>query len=138
VAVPREDPRIALNIDLARTIVRAAGIFPPPPNEGLNLGVLLQSPLPNPFHPWREDFLIEHWNLSANIFWPPDYAGVRTASDAKYVAYGAPDNPEFEELYDLDADPYELDNLLVLDPAAPLVQARTAALRQRLGVLRPE
>jgi arylsulfatase A-like enzyme len=46
--------------------------------------------------------------------------------------------PPFEELYDLAADPHELDNLLVTAPQAAEPRAALAVLRARLAELRPD
>jgi N-acetylglucosamine-6-sulfatase len=68
-----------------------------PGAEGRNLIPLLR----NPSAPWRTDLLIEHWGPPIL----PTYCMVRSESFA-YAQY----NTLEEELYDLKADPYEMDN----------------------------
>jgi len=85
---------LALNLDFAPTFAGAAGVESPGV-EGTSLLPLLGLNPP----PWRDDFFIEHWGGRK----VPAYCGVRT-TQYKYVRY---DSGE-EELYDLNADPYEL------------------------------
>jgi N-acetylglucosamine-6-sulfatase len=87
---PRVDQHLALNIDLAPTMARAAGTSAPGA-DGRSLLPLLSAP----GTPWRRDFLVEH--LGGSI---PTYCAVRTARHA-YVQYRTGE----EELYDLRVDP---------------------------------
>ena len=63
----------------------------------------LVSLLTNSGKPWRTDFFLEHVaeNVNGNAIW----AGIRD-SRWKYVRYWTGD----EKLYDLNADPYELNS----------------------------
>ena len=61
---------------------------------------------------WRVDFPLEY--APSGI--PPAWTAVRAAG-WKYVLY----DDGFEELYDLVADPYELDNLAYVEPTPPLL-----------------
>ncbi len=107
----------ALNIDLAPTIADAAGA-PHPRTEGTSLLAPLQGDLAG----WRGDFLIEHMEGTNPV---PTYCGVRSAR-WKYVRYATGE----EELYDLAADPYELDNLASTAPVAGVLDERRARLRE--------
>jgi arylsulfatase A-like enzyme len=82
--------------------------------------------------PWREDFLIEHF--SDKVF-PRlvgmGYRAVRTRS-WKYIQYS--DQQGMDELYDLDADPYEMANRID-DPRA---RGALADMKARLGRLLAE
>lgn len=103
IEAPREDDRLVLNIDLAPTIAQLAGVDIPGGVDGISLVPLLDGSATE----WRESALIEHWRLTegfGSII--PDFFGVRTAK-WKYIEY---DTGE-KELYDLENDPYELDNL---------------------------
>ncbi len=129
-STPRVDERSVLNIDLAPTFLDLAGIASPQHFDGQSFLPLLG----NPSGQWRDGFLIEHYEdfadteesgLSAII---PSYVGFRT-TDWKYVQY---DTGE-QELYDLRADPYEMNNV-VSDPAnAQIIQDLLA----RIHGLRP-
>lgn len=113
----RHDPNLVVNIDWAPTIAALAQV-PAPAVEGVNLLPLLGPTTPPA--PIRNDFLIEHLHggTTDNV---PSYCGVRSAN-TKYVQYSTGE----EELYDLTADPYELQNK-VADPAyaSMLVDRRT-------------
>jgi arylsulfatase A-like enzyme len=99
----RTDDHLVLNIDMAPTIADLASV-PHPDTDGRSMVPLLR----DPSAPWRSDFLIEHMEGANPV---PSYCGVRTETE-KYVRYQTGER----ELYDLAADPYELENL-ANDPA---------------------
>lgn len=107
-------PALALNIDLAPTLLELAGLKAPAAMQGRSLLPLLRDPQA----PWREDFFYEH--LYRNSPTPPDRIepseGVRTR-DWKYIVWVDQTGPAREELYDLRHDPLEMTNLAA-DPAA--------------------
>ena len=96
----RED-RIALNIDVAPTILSLAGIPVPEQMQGHSL-----TDIPAKGKQWREDFYYEH-RLPGDII--PQSEGV-VSSRFKYVSYFNC-TPAYEELYDLEKDPHEIRNL---------------------------
>jgi arylsulfatase A-like enzyme len=106
---PRIDTHLALNIDLAPTFAELAGISAPGA-EGTSLLPLVRGEDP----PWRSDFLLEHLADAVNDpAYVPSYCGVRTQR-YKYVQYEEQVGDDIEiseELYDLNADPFELLNL---------------------------
>lgn len=110
---------LALNIDLAPTIAEAAGAEHPPA-DGRSLLAVLRGEEPRAL---REDFLIEHLEGGNPI---PTYCAVRSTS-WKYVRYATGE----EELYDLRADPFELENVVL----QPSVGSVIAGLRERLREL---
>lgn len=95
-SVPATPDALALNIDLAPTIADAVGF--PFEAEGESLLPILSAN-----DRGRDDFLIEHMEGTNPV---PTYCAVRTR-DRKYVRYATGE----EELYDLAADPFELENL---------------------------
>jgi N-acetylglucosamine-6-sulfatase len=112
---PRQDDHLVLNIDLAPTMAELAGAAAPP-TDGVSVIPLVTGMEPV----WRSDFAVEHVQDDNRPV--PTFCMVRSGSIA-YVAY---DTYE-EELYDLAADPYQLQNVAG-DPARfPLL----ATLRQR-------
>jgi arylsulfatase A-like enzyme len=113
----------ALNIDFAPTIADAAGV-PHPPTDGRSLlPVLAGDPS------WRSDFLVEHLEGTNPV---PTYCAVRSER-WMYVRYTTGE----EELYDLRADPYELENLAA-DPADRQVLAdRRERLRELCSPVPP-
>jgi arylsulfatase A-like enzyme len=89
---------IALNIDIAPTIARLAGV------DGLATdGRSLLPLLRRDARRWRTDFLIEHLQGSNPV---TTYCAVRTERFL-YVRY----RDGFTELYDLETDPFELTNV---------------------------
>jgi arylsulfatase A-like enzyme len=95
-----KDSAFALNLDYAPTFADLAGV-PAPNVEGTSLMPLLTGTTPQG---WRTDFLIEHEDTS-NIE-VPAYCAVRNQQYI-YVDYLTGE----EELYDVQADPFELNNL---------------------------
>ena len=113
---PRNDPNLVLNIDLAPTFAELAGVSAPGAEGSSLLGLLN-----DPAAAWRSDVLIENKGSA-----PPTYCGVRNAHWI-YVQYSTGE----EELYDLVADPHQLQSR-VADPSA----AQTlSAIRLRLREL---
>jgi arylsulfatase A-like enzyme len=101
----RVESRLAANVDLAPTLAELAGV-PAPPMEGRSLVPLLTGAATF----WRQELLLEHLRgrPSPNV---PSYCALRGESGI-YVQYGTGE----EELYDLAADPYQLENK-ARDPA---------------------
>ncbi len=123
------DGRIVLNVDVLSTLEGLAGVTTAPnrpsPPEGLDmLGTKT-----------RSDFVIEHWYQSPpTSVYPPTYCGVRSA-DWMYVRYNKFEEPVKEGLYDENADPWEMDNLAVTDPANPSVVTKLQTMRDRAAIL---
>lgn len=124
--LPRSEPRMALNIDVAATVAELAGVGVPIAHDGVSMVRLLDGTAPA----WRTDFMTEGW--PGNHVW----ASVREAQ-WKYtelpVTPGAADTTFELELYDLANDPSELVNLAG-DPAQA---TRIAAMALRLRAIRP-
>jgi N-acetylglucosamine-6-sulfatase len=101
----------ALNIDLAPTLLSLAGIGVPSAMQGRSLVPLIKGAR----SAWRTSFLIE---LYSDKVFPRilrmGYKAVRTAR-WKYIHYL--ELQGMDELYDLNADPYEMKNL-INDPRA--------------------
>jgi len=115
--IPENETRNQLvnNLDLVATILDLAGAKPGIALDGKSLDPLFADAAA----PWRSALLIES---PVNRFEKKEnrYTGVRTATK-KYVKYDG----GFEELFDLAADPYELNN-----------QARDPAQASDLSALR--
>ena len=114
----------ALNVDLAPTILAAAGVKAPARMQGSDLAPLYlaaQKPA------WREEFFYEHATIGNTNKIPASQALVR--KDWKYFYW-----PDFqtEQLFDLCADPIE-EHDLVSDPAQA---ARLAEMRHRFAQLK--
>ena len=118
----RVDPMI-LAIDIAPTLVELGGGRPGAHIQGRSLVPLLDGGSP----PWRQSFLIEYYSEGA---WPwlvgMGYRAVRTPAH-KYIHWTHQDTAE---LYDLQADPYELTNLADDPRCRPLRDELHAELRR--------
>jgi arylsulfatase A-like enzyme len=95
--------QMALNVDIAPTILELAGLEVPQEMQGRSLAPLLSGGNPE----WRTDFLCEHLFEHPKI---PKSEGVRTER-WKYIRYFE-QRPVYEELYDLENDPHEAHNLM--------------------------
>ena len=114
----------ALNLDVAPTIVAAAGLAAPPGMQGQDLAPLYLSTRPTA---WRDEFFYEHPTVTSRDRIPSSQCVVRR--DWKYVEW-----PEFDyvQLFDLRRDPGELVNLA----GEPADAARQAEMRRRLDAWR--
>lgn len=108
---------MVLNVDLAPTLLDFAGVPIPQAMQGRSWRPLLTGEAPG----WRSSWFYEYFAEKQRNSRVPDITAVRTA-DAKLIRY--PDHPEWTELFDLHADPYETRNLFR--------EAAHAALRARL------
>ncbi|MBA2115775.1 sulfatase family protein [Bremerella alba] len=94
---------MALSIDVAPTLLELAGIKPPAVMQGQSLKGLVEG---NQSSPWRTAFHYEHLFPHATI---PQSEGVRE-DGWKYVFYPKT-KPQLEQLFDLQQDPHEVNNL---------------------------
>lgn len=119
------DDALALNVDLAPTILAAAGIAAPPGMQGCDLAPLYLED----GTPWRTEFFYEHPTITNIERIPSSEALVR--KDVKYVFW-----PDFgrEQLFDLVQDPHETADVI----ADPAHAGRLAELRQRFAALKAE
>ena len=115
---PSTSDALVLNIDIAPTIADLAGVAAPGV-EGVSLRALLDGSATS----LRTDFGIEHLQSGKN---PPSYCGVRTTTH-KYIRYSTGE----EELYDLVADPFEMQSKHA-DPAFAAIKASLRARAQSL------
>lgn len=140
--VPRQVTRMVLNTDLAPTIARLAQATPTRTIDGRSLIPLLLNPN---YSPWRTIGLFEHvvegpaTESSFGFNFPPSYSAVRTdwPTPRLFVKYPTVTSGVTGELYDLAADPYELDNRYLHPGSAAEVtrlQLWTDALRACRGV----
>jgi arylsulfatase A-like enzyme len=97
---------LALNIDVAPTILDVAGVDIPSEMDGVSLFPLIRGKKKS----LRKDFFMEHVGVIKVATPIPDSMGVRS-KDWKYIRYVNVD-PEVEELYHLKTDPLETTNLM--------------------------
>lgn len=96
--------QMALNIDIAPTILGLAGVAAPATMQGADLEPVLRDPLAK----GREDWFYEHTYTTARQHIPQS-EGIRTER-WKYIRYIEP-APPLEQLFDLTADPGEENDL---------------------------
>lgn len=104
--------QIVLNIDIPPTILDYAGVKVPESMQGRSWKPLLAGDARG----WRTSFFY-CYHLERDYPRVPTTTAVRSAS-AKLIKY--PDHPEWTELFDLEADPYETRNLVGDSSAADL------------------
>jgi arylsulfatase A-like enzyme len=97
---------MVLALDIAPTLIELGGGKPGPQIQGRSFKRLLRGDRKG----WRKSFLVEYYNESA---WPwivgMSYKAVRTER-AKLIHWVHKEG--VDELYDLDADPYEITNVM--------------------------
>jgi arylsulfatase A-like enzyme len=126
---PHTSARMVLNTDLAPTIAQVAQATVTHVVDGRSIVPLFQ----NPQHlPWRTVGLLEYKLEGSQTYdrftGPPDYFALRTEASRPrlYVQYPTVTTGIVGELYDLIADPYQLQNLYT-DPAREAERTRLGA-----------
>jgi N-acetylglucosamine-6-sulfatase len=115
----RTNDEFVLNIDIAPTLAELAGVKADHP-DGRSLVPLLRGEHP----PWRQSFLEEFLGPNQlNIGGPPGFNAIRTKR-YMYAEY----RTGWRELYDLQMDPYELQNLAGQPDVAALEASLAAGL----------
>ena len=127
-----ESEELVVNLDFAATFLELAGVPDAMTTQGRSLVPLLEGEAPTD---WREDLYYRYYEVGEHAV--PPHFGLRTATH-KLIEF--PDSG-FTELFDLQADPHEVQNLAG-DPAqAELLgrlQARVRARAAELGDALPE
>ncbi|MEO0530023.1 MAG: sulfatase [Planctomycetota bacterium] len=124
---PNRPTAVALNIDIAPTLLDYAGVPIPQRMQGRSLRPFVEQ---RTVTDWREEFYYEHPFDYATI---PYSEAVRT-DRWKYIVYRDQSGACYEELYDFVSDPDEEHNL-INDPAH---RSELDSLRTRLRVLKQQ
>jgi len=117
-------------IDLAPTVLQLAGVVDPLPRQGRSLVPLLRGEQP----PWRTSVLIEYY--SDTVFPRIRNMGYRAVRTERHKLIRYLELPGMDELYDLQGDPYELDNLVGSGRESklrPALEAEMMKLRGETG-----
>lgn len=100
---------LALNIDLAPTLLQLAGEQAPDTMQGRSLVPLIQS-LKRGRAPWRDSILVEYY--SDKVFPRVVQMGYQSVRTERWKFIHYLELSGMDELYDLHADPYEMKNLI--------------------------
>jgi hypothetical protein len=119
---------MALNLDIAPTILDLAGLPIPAEMQGRSLKPLIANQTPAD---WRDSFFFSYRDDPEFAGATADFIGLRLEDGRKLVRYGL--NASWDEFYKTsptgaDADPYELSNLI----AAPSEVTTVASLQEQL------
>ncbi len=125
---------MVLNLDLAPTMLSLASVETPRVMQGADLAPLLQGRTT----PWRIDFLYEHlFDLRAagrTTSLIPKSEGV-VSERYKYLRY-IEQNPPYEQLFDLQNDPHEEQNLVGHADQEPVLRALRTRADQLIAACR--
>lgn len=117
-------------IDLAPTLLELAGAADATTRQGRSLVPLLRGERPE----WRRSVLIEYF--SDTVFPRIRNMGYRAVRTDRYKFIDYLELDGMDELYDLEVDPFELDNLVGSDRESklrPALEAELARLRRETG-----
>jgi arylsulfatase A-like enzyme len=116
--------QFALNIDIAPTLLEIGGASAPKEIQGRSLVPLLRGEKV----PWRDSFLIEYF--SDKVFPRMSNMGYQAVRGERWKYIHYIDLTGMDELYDLKADPYEMNNLAARSQADETVTQMRAKLQQ--------
>ena len=114
--------QLVLNIDIAPTFLELAGARVPKSVQGRSLLPLFKDAKT----PWRKAFLTEYFQ-EKQATRVPSWQAVRTGH-WKYIQYA--DLQGMDELYDIQADPYEMKNLIKKASAQRVLKELQAELKR--------
>ena len=119
---------MVLNIDLAPTFLDLAGVPVPPAMQGASWKELAAGRKPAN---WRHSFFAEYYKELGDV---PTAFAIRTTTH-KLVKY--PNRPEWTEVFDLVADPYEIKNLVADSALTAKLGAELDALMKTVNYTLP-
>jgi N-acetylglucosamine-6-sulfatase len=119
------DPMV-LSLDVAPTLLDVAGASVPQNLHGRSVVPLLKGERPK----WRDSFLIEYY--SDKVFPRMDRMGYQAVRTDRWKLIHYTDLSGMDELYDLQADPYEMKNRIDDPRAQPARRGCEAELRRLL------
>lgn len=109
------------NADFAPTVLDYAGIRPPQQMQGSSMRPLFEEQNPD----WRDSVFYEYWKELVHAI--PTMTAVRTD---RYKLIRYPEIDDIDELYDLEEDPHEMNNL-ARDPEHANLHDRMSKLLRR-------
>jgi arylsulfatase len=124
----KTDDRFALNVDLAPTLLTAAGVKIPSSMQGSDLAKLYRG---DPSQEWRTGFYYEHPTITNKERIPSSEAWV--TKEAKLIRWPEWD---YEEFFDLKQTPGETDNLIGDDARLTEIETMRTMLRDSKASLK--
>jgi N-acetylglucosamine-6-sulfatase len=122
-----EPDQMVMSIDLAPTLLDLAGVQSDHGLDGRSFVALLAGERPE----WRNSVFVEYY--SDTVFPRIDKMGYKAIRTDRYKYIRYEDLQGMDELYDLEADPYELKNLIKEPSAADLLHDMQARLDSALA-----
>jgi N-acetylglucosamine-6-sulfatase len=120
---------VALTLDLASTLIDFAGLEIEKVRHGRSLVPLL---IDEEVEDWRDSFMVEYYTDTVfQRMYQMGYKAVRT-DRYKYIRYE--DLEGMDELYDLQADPYEMSNIIDDQGSGAIVQRMNAELNRLIEI----
>ena len=125
---------IVVNVDFAPTFLELAGVTAPSELQGRSFAKLLSGETPED---WPQAMYYRYWMHNDRSHACPAHYGIRTKRHKLICYYNDPlDQPGARppavamewELFDLETDPAEVDNIYHTEAARPVVEELTAAL----------
>lgn len=114
--------QLVANVDFAPTVLDCAGIKIPEQMQGKSMRPLLEGKATA----WRDSVFYEYWvDLVHSI---PTMTAVRTD---RYKLISYPELNDIDELYDIQSDPHELNNLAASPEFAPLQKKMKTLLAEK-------
>jgi N-acetylglucosamine-6-sulfatase len=123
-----KEERLVMNLDLAPTVLEMTGAKPLPNLHGRSLLPLFNGTATE----WRNSILVEYY--SDTVFPRMDKMGYKAVRNDRYKYIHYVDLERMDELYDLQQDPYELENVI----AKPGMKAVIKEMKNELNKLLTE
>jgi N-acetylglucosamine-6-sulfatase len=118
---------MVLTLDLAPTLLEFAGLTPPATMQGRSLLPILTGHTTE----WRGDFLIEYF--TDTVFPRIQKMGYQAVRTQRWKLIHYTELPDMDELYDLEADPYEMQNVIANPSAKAMRDQMQTRIEQMCG-----
>ena len=121
--------QMVLTLDLAPTMIEFAGLDIEKVRHGRSMKPILTGASVDE---WRDSFMIEYY--SDTVFERMDHMGYKAVRTDRYKYIRYEDLEGMDELYDLKADPYEVNNIINDGTSAPIVEDMNAELNRLIEI----
>ena len=121
--------QMVLTLDLAPTMIEFAGLDIEKVRHGRSMKPILTG---DRVDEWRNSFMIEYY--SDTVFERMDHMGYKSVRTDRYKYLRYEDLQGMDELYDLEVDPYELNNIIDDENSAAIVEEMEAELNRLIAI----